>query len=479
VLSAANLAPLLWVPCAMAGLLSIPTRAHREGRLRAVLDASIVSTALILTFWLLFLEPLYANSALSQLEKVVVLSYPVLDLVLAVTAFVVAAQTRAGLRRFLHLVTCGFLLIAVSDGLSAVRLAAAQDGLDWGSVVRQLGISAFLWAASVATVSERSDDSASVALTDAALPHLPVAAGFAVWTWQLSVQTRLDADVMVVTLMVAGLLVRQLLYARSTALTSHRLSIESRHDALTGLMNRRACMGGLADWLAEAPEGQVAVVLLDLDGFKEVNDDFGHAVGDQALVDFAGALRDGRRDDGVPGRLGGDEFALIVTGQDAEGRAAAAAARLVRGRPTRIGAATLTIGASAGVATSRAGDSSSALLRRADLALYEAKRRRVRAWSSSRRASPPARSGGTSSHRGCRGQPPGESCRWSTSRCSASRTARPSVSRRCCAGSTPSSARCRRGSSSRSPRRRAPSGTSAVGCSTGRRPTSRPGPARG
>src|SRR5205814_9793935 len=94
-------------------------------------------------------------------------------------------------------------------------------------------------------------------------------------------------------------------------------------DSLTGLANRRSLEESLRSELARAARfsDTVCVVLADLDDFKQVNDQYGHAAGDEVLKAFAGALRKTVRESDVAGRWGGEEFALVLSGTDAAGGA--------------------------------------------------------------------------------------------------------------------------------------------------------------
>ncbi|MEH3077362.1 MAG: GGDEF domain-containing protein [Quadrisphaera sp.] len=143
-------------------------------------------------------------------------------------------------------------------------------------------------------------------------------------------------------------------------------------DALTGLGNRRA----LQEALAGVDAGDVvALVVVDLDRFKAVNDSLGHAAGDELLVELARRLLDGAGEGEVVVRLGGDEFALVVprAGLEAARSRAAEAVRALS-RPVRLGHTTASVGASAGVALAplHATDAV-ALQERADEAMYSAK----------------------------------------------------------------------------------------------------------
>jgi diguanylate cyclase (GGDEF)-like protein/PAS domain S-box-containing protein len=150
------------------------------------------------------------------------------------------------------------------------------------------------------------------------------------------------------------------------------------HDALTGLPNRALFDDRLAQALRRRrrDEGGAAVVLVDLDDFKAINDSLGHAAGDELLVECA------RRFDGVirgsdtAARLGGDEFAVLLEDADAEGAALDVARRLrdALAAPVELEGRTVHVEASIGIATAAAATAESAdVVRNADIAMYAAK----------------------------------------------------------------------------------------------------------
>jgi diguanylate cyclase (GGDEF)-like protein len=148
-------------------------------------------------------------------------------------------------------------------------------------------------------------------------------------------------------------------------------------DGLTGLANRRASSDALKTEAARADRlgTPLSVVLADLDGFKEVNDAHGHAVGDEVLQAFADVLRDTLRDSDVAGRWGGEEFLLLLPGADEEG-AAQLAERVRVGLSSRTipSAPGLRVTASFGVAEYVPQSDTAQLVDAADGALYRAKR---------------------------------------------------------------------------------------------------------
>ena len=161
-------------------------------------------------------------------------------------------------------------------------------------------------------------------------------------------------------------------------ITEEKTRFAAQHDELTGLANRREFLDRLAQAILSAARAQAsfALLYLDLDGFKAINDTRGHDVGDALLALVASRIRGVIRADDTVARLGGDEFAIL---QPIEGQPAAAAAlseRLIAalGLPFTIGGQACTIGVSVGIATYPAhGDASGKLMRNADLALYQVK----------------------------------------------------------------------------------------------------------
>jgi diguanylate cyclase (GGDEF)-like protein/PAS domain S-box-containing protein len=170
-------------------------------------------------------------------------------------------------------------------------------------------------------------------------------------------------------------------------LLEQELELRSRSDPLTGMLNRRSFDEALETQLALARryKRSGALLIADLDRFKQINDEFGHAAGDEALRVvsrvLASNLREtdtvGRDEGGLVARLGGDEFALLLPETDAAG-AEAVGERLVAAlaaEPVRIGDHEVRLGISIGVATFGAGEFISAedLLAAADRAMYRVK----------------------------------------------------------------------------------------------------------
>ena len=166
--------------------------------------------------------------------------------------------------------------------------------------------------------------------------------------------------------------------------TTDRKRLESKlihdalHDPLTGLANRVLLRDHLERSLARRGRspGTVALLFVDLDDFKQVNDSYGHAAGDQILVQVAERLAGAVRADDVVGRQSGDEFAVILGQIGDDDEAIAAAERILRElrRPIQLGARSLVVGGSIGIAVASERDATvEELLIQADAAMYAAK----------------------------------------------------------------------------------------------------------
>jgi diguanylate cyclase (GGDEF)-like protein len=151
------------------------------------------------------------------------------------------------------------------------------------------------------------------------------------------------------------------------------------HDALTGLPNRVAFQQSLAQSvaLADRQNASLALLFIDLDGFKNVNDSFGHDVGDQTLVQVSQRLHTCVRASDMAGRLGGDEFVVLLTDNPSAEQAAHIANKVIAAisAPYQIPHAQPVLGASIGIAMYPAqARTADQLLIVADAAMYVAKR---------------------------------------------------------------------------------------------------------
>ena len=215
---------------------------------------------------------------------------------------------------------------------------------------------------------------------------LPTLRRDGVWSGEMTVRNRAGVDVpLAVTLQVHHIqggdaeiistIAHDISELKSTqALLEH----QATHDPLTGLPNRPLFqeLGEQALARSDRYGTTVAVLFLDLDRFKPVNDSFGHAIGDELLVQIAGRLRTSVRRGDVVARFGGDEFVVLCEHPAGQTEMLELARRLIDAlsEPVEISGATATVGASVGIAIGGGGRMTiDTLIRDADAALYQAK----------------------------------------------------------------------------------------------------------
>ena len=170
-----------------------------------------------------------------------------------------------------------------------------------------------------------------------------------------------------------------------------QLSSDALTDSLTGTANRRGLDRALSKHLQSDRQAdrQFALLVIDLDGFKAVNDDFGHDAGDAVLIEVGRRIDAIRREEDVVARLGGDEFVLLATAISQPTTALDLAERIRAAvqLPVLHNGLSLEVSASVGVALSQADSTAATLLDMADMAMFEAKRAgRDRVRASRRRA---------------------------------------------------------------------------------------------
>jgi diguanylate cyclase (GGDEF)-like protein/PAS domain S-box-containing protein len=253
------------------------------------------------------------------------------------------------------------------------------------------GLAAFANAAAIALLGRTHEELRSLDLADLADPATrPVLREATRALWERPGRARLtvtmpvrnrrsDEERIVEVSMVshgAPGQVRVLVVVLDDVTGQRRRETELRHradrDPLTGVLNRLALFEALAEPLRDRPE-QVAVAYCDLDGFKEVNDTFGHDAGDRLLVRIATALQSAVRGGDLVARVGGDEFVAAFVDVDQ-----ATVERVVERMAEAVSASAedFAVGISVGTVNGREGDKPEDLIRRADRAMYRHKRRR-------------------------------------------------------------------------------------------------------
>ncbi|WP_204012529.1 putative bifunctional diguanylate cyclase/phosphodiesterase [Virgisporangium aurantiacum] len=368
-------------------LLRLPVRARSPGEwLRLGLDGMIVLFTTALFLWHLALRPLVQR----HLDLKVVLVLCIVTVTCLVTLVAVMKVVMLGSGPVSGR-SMGVLASTMLLGALGAVLTPLIDEPRWVGVQPVLTFTASLLVATAAHVQYVTavNPAAERSRTRPDRPYskLPYFAGGATLLLLATVAYGVDhgdiAAVATGAVAVSGVVgVRQLVALRDNAQLlesvrrhEQRLRHQATHDALTGLVNRARFTDLLADALDHG-RGGVAVLLIDLDDFKLINDTHGHAVGDEVLITVARRLGDAVRAGDVVARLGGDEFAAVL--YDATDEHGVAVARRIRdglSAAVTAGGHELLVRASVGIAASAAGDELDTLLRNADLAMYGAKER--------------------------------------------------------------------------------------------------------
>ena len=388
----------------VGGLLRM-VRIRSNGHDRAgLLDSLVVSTALGSLLWIMTVSPYATDPSLTGLEKIVSMSYPLSDLVLL--AVVIRLLLSMGRRTPANLLLAsGFVLLFVADVFYAVQ-SLTGTYLGSGGLTTDgfwLASYALTGAAALHPSMARMFEPVPGAKAAVTRTRMVVVVGsFLFIPLLLGIQSLLGQDLQVGVVVIASATLTILLFARVeglmkdirskvTQLETQQVTLEASltereelaeqlhyqafHDPLTGIANRDLFLDRLRHWMSRRKEGQsAALIFLDLDDFKSINDGYSHETGDSVLRQTAARLRDALRPEDTVGRFGGDEFVILV--EDSAPIAAECVARrllAVVGEPLEIEGVLLTIHASVGIALEEGETDPSEFLHKADLAMYKAK----------------------------------------------------------------------------------------------------------
>ncbi|HZC51143.1 MAG TPA: GGDEF domain-containing protein [Mycobacterium sp.] len=380
--SVADAGFLLFPIGAGLALLLFPAARGGQSRGRLILDGALVAGSLFVVSWVSALGDVYSARSDGDLAFMVSLAYPVADLVIMTMAIVVLARARTAHRLSLVLLSAGIMLMAVSD--SAFVYLNAIGAYHSGSLT-DLGWAAAFAALGLAALSSRSETENDPVQQSANawfwLPYLPVLIAGAIGLRHAMSSLGSSPVPAVAVILVATLLARQLVVLAENRRLLLTVTHQALRDPLTGLANRALFLDRLNQAIQDRRREltPLAVMSLDLDHFKQVNDTLGHPAGDELLVRVAERLLGSVRTTDTVARLGGDEFAVVIQGDVADAllvadRVAEAFTRpfILEGHPCP---AKPSIGLT--VAAGEAADITiEDLLKQADLAMYEAKKTR-------------------------------------------------------------------------------------------------------
>ena len=367
-------------PLFAAGILRIlalrtPGR-YREG----LLDGTSFAIAAAIATWALLVVPTTRDASL--LDAIVWGAYPFADvLLLAAVAWLVLTPGRRGAATWLLLFFLGATWVL--DVLwNALPLLDENFNIERLNAGYPIAYAALAFAASAGNSSELTAPTtmpngrmhpARFLLLGLALMTAPC---IAIGTTSISSGSKLFLFA-ASTLLASIVLARFRIAVREREQAHGVLEFQAAHDHLTGLLNRRPWVEQLELQLARARHTAriVAVLYLDLDGFKPVNDSWGHAAGDDLLAAVAGRIRGAVRTRDVVARLGGDEFAICCDDLASDEEAHVIARRVIEaiGEPFELGDQVVTVSASVGLATGVGLETAAVMMREADAEMYRAK----------------------------------------------------------------------------------------------------------
>ncbi|WP_082948366.1 bifunctional diguanylate cyclase/phosphodiesterase [Mycobacterium sp. 852014-52450_SCH5900713] len=376
--AAAEIVLLLWPFGAYASLVLL-SRFSRQSPRRLVLDGLIVATSLFVVSWVFVLEKQLREDSGSQATTIAEVFN---DVLLLTTSILMLSRVRRGDPPSRNLLAGGVTTISIADITmvfkSGIGSYQVSDLVDLGRVggLAMIALAALSSVYEVPVPGARDDEIRS--RTRLWLPYLPLLVAAAVG---LTRAVRLMAHgplLIALGILVAAVLVRQFVMLMENQRLLSEVAREAFRDSLTGLANRAYFLDRLEQAVARrsCEISPIAVLCLDLDNFKSVNDALGHPAGDELLIRVAGRLTAALDDRCVTARLGGDEFAVLIEGSIEESQGAARRVLEAFNAPILVDGVPIPVRPSVGytVATASSECSVEQLLRHADLAMYTAKR---------------------------------------------------------------------------------------------------------
>jgi diguanylate cyclase (GGDEF)-like protein len=317
--SGANVGFLLFPVAACVAMLVLPAGYPGGNWFRILLDGAIVAAALFVVSWVVVLRQAYAATGVKNSAAIVSLAYPVSEVVTVTVAVLVLARAHARWHLTVTLLTVGLTLIAASGGAYEYLFAHNNYdidnpvGLGWSAGVVIVAIAA-LTCAPEPPFAPPEPPASLTAPQWLWLPYLPLAIAGGLELADFRSTANSDPAFVVVPWLVIAVLARQFLVVAENRRLAHSVSDHALRDPLTNLGNRVLFRDRLdhAIQLYHRDQRSVAVLSMDIDDFKVINDNLGHAAGDALLVQAAQRLLSCVRSGDTVARLGGDEFAVLI-----------------------------------------------------------------------------------------------------------------------------------------------------------------------
>ncbi|MFC4063581.1 putative bifunctional diguanylate cyclase/phosphodiesterase [Actinoplanes subglobosus] len=363
-------------PFRFVGLLLLSRRRQSDGEIGRLIDAAVAAIGLGLVLWTFVLHPTVADSSASAIARVISTVYPVADLLLLVMVAWLFTDRR-GRTTSIRLLKAAAATVLAADTCYSVTIV--YFGADPYVLDAMFVASSVLWAAAALHPSMAADTGAvGLPRAEHSVARWCVPAACSLLGPALLLTPYAGKNTLDSTVIACGTIVLVLLTIARTVLILKQLKTQSQdmeelamQDEMTGLANRRRFENTLRIAMAEGP---AQVALLGLNGFKNVNDEFGRSVGDRALSSLAQRLAQAVPDEALLARIGGDEFAVLLPGSSsAESRALAIQLAAQLREPVHACGHDLLVCVGIGLADGERADPME-VLRRAEAAMYAAKR---------------------------------------------------------------------------------------------------------
>ena len=381
-----GLAAMVVLVRAAGGVAGHPDGPLRHSLLTTVLDGIVSALAFSILVYIAGFGDMSSRVLPRSDNTAVLVAYSVIELVVVVAGVLMAVIYRPDrpYRANYLLLTGGIVLIAASDRMVTYFRSVGVEGGDlWGGIGFVLG--PLMLAFAVLELPPRPVPSRDEDAMDWAQLILPYSGflGIAVlFAFHMSLGQQLNSILIAATvLMVVLAAARQVVTVRAQRLLTQRLyEVQSRlahqvhHDPLTGLPNRVLFAQRLEDALRD---GEFVLIYVDIDDFKEVNDRFGHAGGDELLCAMGERLKRCLRKDDTLARIGGDEFAILIGDDSDAPQIVADRIRVALRDPFAVHGSSVQARASMGLVRPGSGGhapTSDDLLRQADSSMYAGKR---------------------------------------------------------------------------------------------------------
>jgi diguanylate cyclase (GGDEF)-like protein len=376
---------LIFPLVASVALLVFPSGHPGVARFRMLLDGAIVGASLFVVAWVTLLRDVFSATGVSRLDEFLSIACPIAGVATVTVAVLGLARANAHWRQTMIVLTTGLTLIAAAGGAYVFSLARHNYGylaesawtLEWPAGLVLLGIAALNCPLDAHETSpEPPVSSTPISLW---LPYIPLAIAGGLELAELRGNLASDPALAATPWLIIAVLTRQFMVLAENRRLLRSASEHALRDPLTNLANRVLFHDRFDHvmQLYHRDRRSVAVLSMDLDDFKLINDNLGHAAGDALLVQAAQRLMSCVRAGDTVARIGGDEFAVLIENAGENAHLIVYQIMEAFERPFSADGEVIFMRPSAGLAVAALDDadlSSSTLLKQADTAMYSAKR---------------------------------------------------------------------------------------------------------